>query len=58
MARPTPAVRTRAKALQAWVPAPNVHIAHADMSGISLFEEAQWHGVHAAQAVARTLKAR
>jgi len=58
MARPTPGVRARVKALQAWTPAPNVHIAHADMSGISLYEEAQWHGVHAAQAVARTLTAR
>jgi hypothetical protein len=23
-------------------------VAHADLSGLSLFEEAQWHGVHAA----------
>lgn len=58
MARPTPGVRARVQALQAWTPAPNVHIAHADMSGLSLFEEAQWHGVQAALAVARLLKDR
>ncbi len=32
-----------------------VHFAHSDMSGLSLFEEAQYHGVRAAEAVMREL---
>ena len=30
-------------------PAPRVLLAHTDRSGMSLFEEASWHGVHAAE---------
>ena len=48
MARPTPGVLGRVAALQSWQPAPRMFVAHADLSGLSLFEEAQWHGVHAA----------
>lgn len=48
MARPTPGVLGRVAALNAWQPAPRMYVAHADLSGLSLFEEAQWHGVHAA----------
>lgn len=50
MARPTPGVLKRVAALQAWQPAAHMYMAHADLSGLSLFEEAQWHGVHAANA--------
>jgi hypothetical protein len=30
-------------------PHPRVLLAHSDRSGMSLFEEASWHGVHAAE---------
>lgn len=33
-----------------------IHFAHSDMSGISIFEEAQYHGIQAAEAVLRNLK--
>ncbi len=52
MARPVPGVLDRVERLRTWVPAPNVHVAHADLSGLSLFEEAQWHGVVAADRIA------
>ena len=55
MARPVPGVLRRRAALEAWQPAPRVFVAHADVSGFSIFEEAQWQGVRAADAVARTL---
>jgi phytoene dehydrogenase-like protein len=48
MARPTPGVLGRVDALERWEPAPRLLVAHADLSGLSLFEEAQWHGVRAA----------
>ena len=48
MARPTPGVLNRVATLNAWQPAPHLFVAHADLSGLSLFEESQWHGVHAA----------
>ena len=32
-----------------------IHFAHSDMSGLSVFEEAQYHGVRAAEAVMREL---
>jgi hypothetical protein len=37
--------------LDAAQPHPRVHLAHTDRSGLSLFEEASWHGVRAAEAV-------
>ncbi len=52
MARPLPGVLTRQELAQAWQPSPGVWCAHADLSGFSLFEEAQWHGALAAQRVA------
>lgn len=55
MARPTPGTLQRVAALQAWSPAPRLFIAHADLSNLSLFEEAQWHGVHAAQQAVQAL---
>lgn len=48
MARPSPGVLGRVAALERWEPAPGLLVAHADLSGLSLFEEAQWHGVRAA----------
>ena len=48
MTRPTPGVLDRVAKLNAWQPAPHLFVAHADLSGLSLFEESQWHGVHAA----------
>lgn len=55
MARPVPGVLARRAQLEAWRPAERVHVAHGDVSGFSLFEEAQWQGVRAAEAAARTL---
>jgi phytoene dehydrogenase-like protein len=57
MARPVPGVLGRAAALRGWQPAPGVYLGHADASGISLFEEAQWHGVQAADRAVRRLGA-
>jgi phytoene dehydrogenase-like protein len=53
MARPLPGVLPRAAALRDWQPAPGVFVGHADASGFSLLEEAQWHGVQAAEGAAR-----
>lgn len=50
MARPTPGILGRTATLRRWSPAPGLFVAHADLSGLSLFEEAQWHGVRAAEA--------
>ena len=55
MARPTPGALSRVAAMQAWQPAPQMLVAHADLSNLSLFEEAQWHGVHAAEQAVRLL---
>jgi hypothetical protein len=55
MARPTPGVLTRVEQLHRWVPAERVYLAHADLSSLSLFEEAQWHGVSAAEQAARAI---
>ena len=56
MARPTPGLLGRVATLRQWTPAPRVFLAHADMSSLSLFEEAQWHGVAAADAVATLVR--
>jgi hypothetical protein len=32
-----------------------LHFAHSDLGGLALFEEANWHGVRAAEAVLRGL---
>jgi len=56
MPRPVPGVLSRAAALNAWVPSERLFVAHSDMSGLSLFEEAQWHGVRAANESAAVLR--
>ena len=48
MARPVPGVLGRVETLRQWQPAERMFVAHADLSGVSLLEEAQWHGVQAA----------
>ncbi|MBC8088992.1 MAG: twin-arginine translocation pathway signal protein, partial [Phycisphaerae bacterium] len=48
MARPGPGVLERAARLGSWTAGTGLFVAHADLSGFSLFEEAQWHGVRAA----------
>jgi hypothetical protein len=42
--------------LQEWRPAPQLFVAHADLSNLSLFEEAQWHGVRAAESAVRAVR--
>ena len=55
MVRPVPGfVWGEARRLAA-APYGAVHFAHSDMSGISLFEEAQYHGVRAAEEIMRDL---
>lgn len=45
MIRPTPGFLTRPP-----LPEPPLYLAHSDLSGLSLFEEAHYHGVRAAEA--------
>jgi len=55
MARPLPGFRDetqRARLTMGWG---KVHFAHADVSGFSLFEEANYHGVRAAEEIMATL---
>lgn len=56
MPRPVPGTLARMQALNSWTPAPRMFMAHSDMTGLSLFEEAQWHGVRAANEAARVLR--
>ncbi|WP_053333646.1 NAD(P)-binding protein [Gemmatimonas phototrophica] len=51
MARPVPGTLDRVARLQQWAPAERLFVAHADLSNLSLFEEAQWHGGQAADRV-------
>lgn len=55
MVRPTPGTiwSPAAGRRKAAEPLGRVHFAHSDLSGVALFEEAQYHGVRAAEAVAR-----
>lgn len=55
MARPVPGLLNRVQQLKHWSPAPGVFVAHSDLSDLSLFEEAQWHGVTAANNAAKRL---
>lgn len=56
MARPTPdAIWGESLALLR-KPWRNLHFAHSDLSGVSLFEEAHYHGVRAAEEILRELK--
>jgi len=51
MIRPVPGMVWGSKRHRAALPQGRIHFAHSDLSGISLFEEAQYHGVRAAQEV-------
>jgi hypothetical protein len=56
MVRPKPGFvwgEARLKAAESIGP---VHFAHSDLSGFSIFEEAQYRGVVAAETVLRTLR--
>jgi phytoene dehydrogenase-like protein len=54
MVRPTVGfLSSEARRSTSWVP-PGIHLAHSDISGLSLFEEAQYRGAAAADAVLAT----
>jgi hypothetical protein len=55
MIRPVPGFVWGPSRREAATPYGAVRFAHSDMSGISVFEEAQYHGVRAAEAVMRDL---
>ncbi|MGE0489422.1 MAG: NAD(P)-binding protein [Vulcanimicrobiota bacterium] len=56
MVRPTPGFLWGEPRRRAAEPVENVSFAHSDLSGISIFEEAQYHGVRAGQEVLSRLK--
>ena len=53
MVRPVPGVIWGEGRRRAAEPLGRLHFAHSDLSGIALFEEAQYHGVRAAEEVVR-----
>ena len=53
MIRPVPGLVWGSERRRAALPQGRIHFAHSDLSGLSLFEEAQYHGVRAAQEVLR-----
>lgn len=53
MVRPSPGFIWSDALEQAGRPLGRIHLAHTDLSGIAIFEEAQYHGVRAAEAVMR-----
>jgi hypothetical protein len=55
MVRPTPGFVWGAARRKAAEPMGRVHFAHSDLSGVALFEEAQHHGVRAAEEVLAAL---
>lgn len=55
MIRPHPGFVWGPERAQAQLPVGCVHFAHSDMSGISIFEEAQYHGIKAAEQVMTAL---
>jgi hypothetical protein len=55
MIRPVPGFVWGASRRRAEAPHGAIRFAHSDMSGVSIFEEAQYHGVRAAEAVMRDL---
>jgi hypothetical protein len=57
MIRPTPGFIWGAARREAARPLGPVHFAHSDLSGLSIFEEAQWRGIAAAEAVLAALGA-
>jgi hypothetical protein len=56
MVRPRPGFLWGEARRQAALPIDNIHFANSDLSGFSLFEEAQYRGVHAAEAVLEALR--
>ncbi|HUE38434.1 MAG TPA: FAD-dependent oxidoreductase [Candidatus Binatia bacterium] len=56
MVRPRPGFLAGDARRQAATPIGNVHFANSDLSGFSLFEEAQYRGVHAAERVLEALR--
>ena len=55
MIRPVPGFVWGPARRAAAAPRGPIRFAHSDMSGLSLFEEAQYHGVRAAEEVMRDL---
>jgi hypothetical protein len=55
MVRPSPGFVFGPHRQQAAQAAGPIHFAHSDLSGLPLFEEANWHGVRAAEEVAAAL---
>lgn len=55
MVRPLPGFLVAGERLDAARPRDGLHFAHSDLSGFSIFEEASYHGVRAAQEVLGTL---
>jgi protoporphyrinogen oxidase len=53
MIRPVPGFIWGSARKQACIPLGRVHFAHSDLSGLALFEEAQYRGVVAAEAILR-----
>jgi phytoene dehydrogenase-like protein len=51
MVRPRPGAMWSAELAAAARPAGRLHFAHTDLSGMALFEEAQYHGVRAAEEI-------
>ncbi|MNT13683.1 hypothetical protein D3C72_1486620 [compost metagenome] len=56
MVRPLPGFIWGADRQEALKPLGNIHFAHSDMSGISIFEEAQYRGVTAADHALRVIQ--
>jgi protoporphyrinogen oxidase len=53
MVRPVPGLIWGDARRRAALPVGRVHFAHSDLSGVALFEESQYHGIRAAEAVLR-----
>lgn len=53
MVQPRPAFVWGGARAKAAAPIGRLRFAHSDLSGVALFEEAQWHGVAAAEAILR-----
>jgi hypothetical protein len=51
MARPSPGLVFSQERAEAMKPAGDIHFAHTDLSALPLFEEAQFHGVRAAEEI-------
>lgn len=49
--RPVPGLHAPGRLDALAAPHPRVWLAHTDLSGLSLFEEASFHGIHAAEAI-------